>query len=74
MSTSQERTDATLSLPDVVTREEWLAARLALLAKEKAATKARDELNAERRRLPMVEIDKDYVKLPVHQIEKHLAA
>jgi predicted dithiol-disulfide oxidoreductase (DUF899 family) len=47
--------------PQVVTREEWLVARKALLAKEKAATRARDELSAERRRLPMVEIDKEYV-------------
>lgn len=50
-----------MSLPDVVSREEWLAARKVLLAKEKAATKARDELNAERRRLPMVRIDEPYV-------------
>ena len=50
-----------LSLPDVVTRDEWLAARKALLVKEKAATKARDELNAERRMLPMVLVDKPYV-------------
>lgn len=44
----------------VVTREEWLVARKELLAREKAATKAKDELSAERRRLPMVEIDKEY--------------
>ncbi|MET0132255.1 MAG: DUF899 domain-containing protein [Kibdelosporangium sp.] len=50
-----------MSLPQVVTREEWLAARRELLAKEKAATRARDELNADRRRLPMVEIDQDYL-------------
>jgi predicted dithiol-disulfide oxidoreductase (DUF899 family) len=50
-----------MSLPDVVTRDEWLVALDALLVKEKAATRARDGLNAERRRLPMVEIDKDYV-------------
>ena len=45
----------------VVSREEWLTARKALLLKEKEATKARDALNAERRRLPMVRIEKDYV-------------
>lgn len=50
-----------MRLPDVVSREEWLAARKKLLAKEKEATRARDALNAERRRLPMVEIDKPYV-------------
>jgi predicted dithiol-disulfide oxidoreductase (DUF899 family) len=48
-------------LPDVVPREEWLAARKELLAKEKSFTRERDALNAERRRLPMVEIDKQYV-------------
>ncbi|MFG6117812.1 DUF899 domain-containing protein [Thalassobacillus sp. B23F22_16] len=48
-------------LPKAVSRGEWLKARKELLAKEKEFTKARDELNAERRRLPMVEIDKDYV-------------
>ena len=49
-----------MSLPDVVSREEWLAARRELLAREKELTRARDELNAERRRLPMVRIEKDY--------------
>jgi predicted dithiol-disulfide oxidoreductase (DUF899 family) len=50
-----------MSLPHVASRDEWLAARQALLAKEKELTRQRDELNAERRRLPMVEIDQDYV-------------
>ncbi|HEV2639816.1 MAG TPA: DUF899 domain-containing protein [Actinocrinis sp.] len=50
-----------MSLPQVVSREEWLVARKELLAKEKAATRAQDALNADRRRLPMVEIDKEYV-------------
>ncbi|MEV5980293.1 DUF899 domain-containing protein [Streptomyces sp. NPDC052114] len=49
-----------MGLPDIVTREEWLVAREELLAKEKAATRARDALNAERRGLPMVEVDKEY--------------
>jgi predicted dithiol-disulfide oxidoreductase (DUF899 family) len=49
-----------MSLPKVVSRDEWLVARKALLVKEKESTRARDALNAERRRLPMVEIDKDY--------------
>ncbi|MEU8959314.1 DUF899 domain-containing protein [Streptomyces sp. NPDC048518] len=49
-----------MGLPDIVTRGEWLAAREELLAKEKAATRARDALNAERRGLPMVEVDKEY--------------
>jgi predicted dithiol-disulfide oxidoreductase (DUF899 family) len=49
-----------MSLPDVVSREEWRAARERLLAKEKEATRALDALSAERRRLPMVQIDKPY--------------
>ncbi len=50
-----------MSLPEVITREQWLVARKELLAREKAMTRQRDALNADRRRLPMVEIDKDYV-------------
>jgi predicted dithiol-disulfide oxidoreductase (DUF899 family) len=49
-----------MSLPEIVTRDEWLAARKALLVKEKELTRARDALNSERRRLPMVRIEKDY--------------
>ncbi|MEU4525449.1 DUF899 domain-containing protein [Amycolatopsis sp. NPDC024027] len=49
-----------MTLPAVVSREEWRKARIALLAKEKDLTKARDELNARRRDLPMVEIEKNY--------------
>ena len=45
----------------VVSRDEWLAARKAHLANEKALTKARDQLSAERRALPWVRVDKDYV-------------
>src|SRR5262245_15562349 len=50
-----------MSLPRIASREEWLAARIRLLDKEKAMTRERDALNTERRNLPMVEIDKDYV-------------
>jgi len=49
-----------MSLPQVVPPAEWQIARDTLLAKEKEATRARDALAAERRRLPMVRIDKDY--------------
>ena len=49
------------ALPEVVSRTEWLAARKALLAKEKALTRQRDAVNAERRRLPMARVDKQYV-------------
>src|SRR5436305_2045558 len=49
-----------MSLPRSATRDEWLAARLDLLSKEKDLTRQRDALNVERRNLPMVEIEKDY--------------
>ncbi len=49
-----------MNLPQVVSREEWLAARKELLVKEKELTRHRDEVNADRRRLPMVRIDKPY--------------
>ncbi len=44
----------------VVSREEWLAARQQHLAHEKAFTRERDRLSAERRALPWVKVDKDY--------------
>ena len=50
-----------MSLPRIATREEWRAARIALLAEEKALTRARDALNVKRRELPMVLIDREYV-------------
>jgi predicted dithiol-disulfide oxidoreductase (DUF899 family) len=50
-----------MSLPQVVSRAEWDVAREALLIKEKEATRARDALAGERRRLPMVQIEKEYV-------------
>ncbi|MDQ4019937.1 MAG: DUF899 domain-containing protein [Actinomycetota bacterium] len=49
------------NLPPVVSRAEWQTALAALRAKEKEATRARDALAAERRRIPRVRIDKDYV-------------
>jgi predicted dithiol-disulfide oxidoreductase (DUF899 family) len=49
-----------MSLPRIASRDEWVAARKDLLAKEKDLTKRRDALNTERRELPMVEIEKDY--------------
>ncbi|HEY0640006.1 MAG TPA: DUF899 domain-containing protein [Pseudonocardiaceae bacterium] len=48
-------------LPPVVSREEWLVARRRLLELEKEETRRRDALAAERRRLPMVELTKEYV-------------
>ncbi|HUP00967.1 MAG TPA: DUF899 domain-containing protein [Gemmatimonadota bacterium] len=53
-------TPSTTDLPQVVSQDEWLATRKEFLAREKEFTRQRDALNAERRRLPMVKIDKDY--------------
>lgn len=47
-------------LPPVVGADEWLVARKEMLRKEKALTRLRDELNAERRMLPMLRIDQNY--------------
>ena len=45
----------------IVSRDEWLAARIALLAKEKGFTRHRDQLSAERRALPWIKVEKEYV-------------
>src|SRR5262245_26617453 len=45
----------------VVSRDEWIEARKALLAREKEFTRARDQLSRERRELPWVRVDKKYV-------------
>src|SRR5437899_6985172 len=49
------------SIPQIVSPGEWDASRKKILAKEKAMTRALSALAAERRRLPMVLIDKKYV-------------
>src|SRR6202051_2810394 len=51
----------TMAHPRILLRDEWLAERKELLAHEKDLTKHYDRVNAERRRLPMVKIEKDYV-------------
>ncbi len=53
-------TTNTIEYPRVVSRAEWLAARKELLLKEKEFTRLRDQVNADRRRLPIVKIDKHY--------------
>jgi predicted dithiol-disulfide oxidoreductase (DUF899 family) len=45
----------------VASREEWLTARVALLEREKAHTRQRDELSRQRRALPWVKVEKEYV-------------
>ena len=49
-----------MSLPKIVSQEEWTAARRDFLGKEKDFTRQRDRLNTERRELPMVEVTKSY--------------
>ena len=49
-----------MDIPPVASRDEWLAARKDLLAQEKQASHAKDVLDAARRALPMIEIDKEY--------------
>nr|WP_228578974.1 DUF899 domain-containing protein [Halomonas sp.] len=49
------------ALPPVVSEEQWHAALEEQIAREKAHTRERDRLNAARRRLPMVEVQADYV-------------
>ncbi len=50
-----------MSLPEVASREEWLQARRRLLAQEKELTRRHDAVNADRRRLPMVKVDEEYL-------------
>jgi predicted dithiol-disulfide oxidoreductase (DUF899 family) len=52
---------ATIATPKVVSREEWLQARKALLQREKEITHLRDAVNAERLALPRVKVDQEYL-------------
>jgi predicted dithiol-disulfide oxidoreductase (DUF899 family) len=54
-------TTSTIPHPRIVSRDQWLAERKKLLADEKELTKHYDRVNAQRRRLPMVKIEKDYI-------------
>ena len=49
-----------MNTPPVVSAQEWEAARQQLLVKEKALTRARDALAAERRRMPWIAVEKKY--------------
>jgi predicted dithiol-disulfide oxidoreductase (DUF899 family) len=53
-------TDSMIAHPPITSRDVWLTARKALLAEEKALTRRRDAVNAMRRRLPMVRVEKSY--------------
>jgi predicted dithiol-disulfide oxidoreductase (DUF899 family) len=50
----------TVANPRIVSQEEWEAARQHLLVKEKALTRSRDALAAERRRMPWMAVNKKY--------------
>ncbi|MBA3315537.1 MAG: DUF899 domain-containing protein [Planctomycetota bacterium] len=54
-------TTDTIPHPRIASAEEWLTERKRLLEREKELTRGYDAVNAERRRLPMVKIEKDYV-------------
>ena len=66
MATSKERNSEQLKgnlpkgTPPVVSPHEWEAARQQLLVKEKALTRSRDALAAERRRMPWLAVEKKY--------------
>jgi predicted dithiol-disulfide oxidoreductase (DUF899 family) len=53
-------TTATIPHPPIVSRDQWLAERKKLLADEKELTRHCDRVNAARRRLPIVKVEKDY--------------
>lgn len=52
---------STIEHPKVVSRADWLAARRELLKKEKELTRATDEVNRQRRELPWIKVEKEYV-------------
>jgi len=52
---------STIENPKIVSRDEWLAARKELLTKEKQLTRERDALAAERRQLPWIKVEKNYL-------------
>src|SRR6202140_4566378 len=62
MSTKKEHAKEHLAMttPPIVAQQEWEAAHQQLLVKEKAFTRSRDALAAERRRMPLLAVDKKY--------------
>lgn len=56
-----ETVETKMNRPTVVSRAEWLVARKELLVQEKESSRQRDALNAERRKLPMVAVEKEYI-------------
>src|SRR5262249_37123403 len=60
MATSNPKERLAMNTPPVVSRQEWETARQQLLVKEKAFTRSRDALAAERRRMPRMAVEKNY--------------
>ena len=60
MQKSTEKKRIAMDTPPIVSPQEWAAAREQMLVKEKALTRARDALAAERRRMPWVAVEKEY--------------
>jgi predicted dithiol-disulfide oxidoreductase (DUF899 family) len=56
-----QQTLSAMNTPAIVSQREWAAAHQQMLAKEKALTRARDALAADRRRMPWMAIDEAYV-------------
>ena len=61
MSTQTVEKIDRLSEHEIVSQAEWLVARKDLLKREKELTRLRDQLSVERRALPWVKVDKEYV-------------
>jgi predicted dithiol-disulfide oxidoreductase (DUF899 family) len=61
MATMETTVETTMTGHSVVSRQEWLDARLALLAKEKELTRQRDALARERQQLPWERVEKNYI-------------
>ena len=59
--TEKQKSEQEMKKPPVVSAQEWEAARQQMLVKEKAFTRSRDALAAERRRMPWVLVEKNYV-------------
>jgi predicted dithiol-disulfide oxidoreductase (DUF899 family) len=68
------QTQEKMPMPPVANAEEWLEKRRALLTAEKALMRQKDKVNAERRRLPMIKLEKEYFfetpdgKKPLHDL------
>ena len=56
----QPKRHLAMKTPPIVSQQEWEAARQQLLVKEKALTRSRDALAAERRRMPWMAVEKKY--------------